>query len=1190
MWWVLSLPSVLSADAAAATTDTGMSLALKLAIAVGVLAGSYGLGMLIARMLRLPDFAPRIGFVLCTVIAGVVICVLGWPPKKGIDLSGGVVLVYEIDQQQQHSSNLEDVVRRVNSALRGEGVAAEVNAAGQIEIPLRAAADTRRLRQRMADAVEDAQFVEQRTRGDREVLVYSFQRQQQSVDMGKMVAAISRRINPSGVKEVMVRQYGMDQIEIVVPEVEQREVDYIKNQVSTSGMLEFRIVANNRDHKDIINAAKESPAREVLGPDRKVIGRWIKLGKNVGQENAEVRKTATGAEEVLMAIDPYNVDGHYLTSATGGFDDTGRRAVHFTLNSEGGTLFGQLTTENRPDSATGFRRRLGIVLDGELLSAPTIESPITTNGQIAGSFTEDEVNSLVNILNAGSLPAALQKEPVSQQRISSQLGEDTIRKGQMSMAISMGLVILFMLIYYQFAGIVAVMALVLNVVLAVALMITIQAAFTLPGLAGLVLTVGMAVDANVLIYERMREESGRGASLRMTIRNGFSRAMSTIIDSNMTTLISAAVLYAIGTDQIKGFAVTLFIGLVVSLYTAIFVARLLFDIAERKHLIERLRMMRFIGETHFDFVKWLWPAMITSSIVIGIGLAAAAIRGTDLYDIDFTGGSSVQILFDRGKAADIAEVRRQVDHLPDVAVSGVGTENLEFKIDTSERNIQKVQEELQKVFKDRLRTYTMKFSGLKVVERKAPAPAAAPANTPAPATPPADRSRQGASHNLRTNRNASRALELADAGGHSAAVTALLLSQAENGNGTPATPPPSPRQTGTQPAPAPQPAPETDRPAEARPAEARPAESTGAAEVPRIEPQPPASATPPVASPRAPTAPAAAPATPAAERSPASAPRSQPRATAPKPVADTLPAEVRTAGFDGTLRGKTTQVVLTFGEPISFPALSSRIRDQLKSAKMPDVEFELTNPRYREGSSTPLDRWTLKIALPEQTTKEILSEIQSQFASTPVFPSSNQIGGKVAGDTAQMALFALMAAVLMIIIYVWIRFQNVIFGLAAVLAVIHDVMVTIGFLALSAYLAPYLGVLLVDPFKISLAVVAALLTIVGFSINDTIVIFDRIREIRGKSTDLTGDMINLAVNQTLSRTLLTTGTVLTSTTILYVLGGQSIHPFAYAMLIGLISGTYSTVYIASPLLLLLRKSKPNQPARLAAGAARPSRV
>jgi len=236
------------------------------------------------------------------------------------------------------------------------------------------------------------------------------------------------------------------------------------------------------------------------------------------------------------------------------------------------------------------------------------------------------------------------------------------------------------------------------------------------------------------------------------------------------------------------------------------------------------------------------------------------------------------------------------------------------------------------------------------------------------------------------------------------------------------------------------------------------------------------------------------------------------------------------------------------------------------------VRFEVTNPKLETGSSLALNEWNLKIQLPSDQVQPLLDSLQKTLSDSPVFPSADQIGGKVAGDTREMAVYAILLSWLMIILYVWVRFQNLMFGLAAVLALVHDVLMTIGFLALSYWLAPYLGFALVDQFKINLSVVAALLTIIGFSINDTIVIFDRIREIRGKSPELTTNMINLAVNQTLGRSILTSGTVLIACGILYFFGGQGIHSFAYAMLVGVIAGSYSTVYIAAPVLLWMKNS------------------
>jgi SecD/SecF fusion protein len=252
---------------------------------------------------------------------------------------------------------------------------------------------------------------------------------------------------------------------------------------------------------------------------------------------------------------------------------------------------------------------------------------------------------------------------------------------------------------------------------------------------------------------------------------------------------------------------------------------------------------------------------------------------------------------------------------------------------------------------------------------------------------------------------------------------------------------------------------------------------------------------------------------------------------------------------------------------------------ELEKANLKTVRYVLRNEQYQEGSSTPYPDWTLEIKLPQDQTEQRLKQIQASLSKTPIFPSSNQISGKVADDTKLLAIYALLASMVIIVIYVWIRFQNIMFGVAAVVALIHDVLMTLSFLALSLYLAPYFGFLLIDPFKISLAVMAAMLTIGSYSIYDTIVVFDRIREVRGKSPDLNEKMINDSVNQTLSRTLLTSGTVFIGTLILYVVGGQGIHPFAYTMLIGVVTGTYSTVYIAAPVLLWLRKSEPTQGAR-----------
>ena len=926
------------------------------ALTLSIISVPTFLAWLVTRQLKASGLWGRLSIVLVALAAGIVVTALGWPPRMGIDLKGGVILVYEID-----------------SAKQPEG----------------------------------------------------------GVSMDKLVAAVSRRVNPGGQKEVTVRQYGTNQLEVIVPEVDQAEVEFIKRIVSSAGVLEFRIVANPQDprHKEIIEKATSSSGSLVSSGDRS-IGRWIQIDTQkidpAGDSTLVMRQTGDGTPEVLVALDRFDVTGDFLSRASGGYDQNLQPCVNFSFNSQGAALFGTLTSQNLPDPANRLLSRLGIVLDGVLLSAPTIRSTISSDGQITGSFKQADVEFLVGVLNAGSLPAALYSDPISEQKISPQLGADTIRSGARAMLLATIVVLTFMLMYYRFSGIVADLAVLLNIVLVVALMISIKAAFTLAGLAGLVLSVGMAVDANVLIYERMREELDRGASVRMAIRNGFQRAFSTIVDSNLTTLITGIVLFSIGTDQLKGFAVTLILGLSLNLFTAVFCSRVLFDLAEQKRLLKTLSMARLFGKTSYEFVRWVRPAVIVSLVFIAIGLVAAWQRGQGIFDIDFTGGTSVQVAFKEDQGLDISSVREAVSSLPDVAVSSVTVgdvpANLRYKIDTSERSGDAVEEMLRTSFPGRLATYSMGFGE--------------------------------------------------------------IVSTADKSSG-----------------------------------DLQGSEGSEASED---------------------------------ESDPETSKESSPQ----------------------DLESLSTAVELDFPQKINQVTLQETIEQAFKQAGHEGVAFELTSPGMQTRKK-PYRTWSLSTSLAPEDTRKVLEQVAGQLASTPIYLSANSIGGKVAGNTKVTAVYALLASLVMIVAYVWLRFQNVAFGLAAVVALLHDVLVTIACIALSVYVAPYLGWALVDDFKISLDVVAALLTIVGFSINDTIVIFDRMREIRGKSSAVSAEMVDRAINQTLSRTILTSGTALLAAIILYCLGGQGIHAFAFAILIGIISGTYSTIVIASPIVLWLQGSVGN---------------
>ena len=972
------------------------------------------LAWLLARNFRAADMWGRVATVLVAAAAGGVVCWLGWPPRLGIDLKGGVILVYEVDASKRSAAALEDAIGRIERILaEQEGAAGRITGRTDGAVTVRLEARDAAAPEAFLSAVNkidvDGARVRllRRSEADRATeMVFAVGAQVAPVDMDKLVAAVSRRVNPGGQKEVTVRRFGLDQLEVIVPEVDQAEVDLIKKTVSSAGVLEFRITANPEDsrHRRAIELASRSVG-ETVSDGGKAVARWVQLdtAKMDPAENRGLvtRTAADGRVEALVILDNMNVTGGNLSRASSGYDSSMAPCVNFSFNSAGSALFQVLTSQNLPDRSNGQFSRLGILLDATLLSAPRINDVISSNGQITGSFKQSDVDWLVGVLNAGSLPAALVSEPISEQKISPQLGADTIRSGAQAMLLATVVVLAFMLAYYRFSGLVADLAVLLNIVLVVALMVSIKAAFTLAGLAGLVLSVGMAVDANVLIYERMREEMDRGAAVRMAIRNGFQRAFSTIFDSNVTTLITAVILYFIGTDQLKGFAVTLTLGLALNLFTAVFCSRVIFDLAERNRWITRLSMARLFGQTNFRFVAWMGPAIVVSTLVILGGLAAAWIRGQGLFDIDFTGGTSVQVAFKPDKALDIAEVRKAVSVLPDVAVSAVTggdvTPNTRYKIDTSLRDEtpedgNDVEKTLREVFPDRLLTYSMGFGE----------------------------------------------------------VT-----------------------------------------------------STG-----------------------------------------------------------------KGAGQDDAA-ALTTGAALDFPEKINRPTLQATLREAFAEAGFRDAPFELE----AEGGASrtrPYRNWAVSTALEPAQLRGVLERVAARLAGTPVYLSANAIGGKVAGNTKLTAVYALVASLIMIVLYVWVRFQNVAFGLAAVVALAHDVLVAVACLAVSRFVAPFLGWALVDDFKISLDVVAALLTIIGFSINDTIVIFDRLRELRGKSPFVTADMIDRAVNQTLSRTILTSGTALLATLILYLFGGQGIHAFAFTMLVGIVTGTYSTIYIASPIVLWLQ--------------------
>ncbi|MCR4413744.1 MAG: protein translocase subunit SecD, partial [Thermoguttaceae bacterium] len=912
-------------------------------IALALVAASIPLGWALAKHWRMPEYSGKIILILLVFFAGLAVCVVRWDAiRLGIDLQGGVILVYEVvgGMHDESGAAPDATSGRSGGELSGQ-------------------------------------------------------------QMDKLIAAVARRVNPGGQKEVTIRQFGPRQIEIIVPEKRRRgddwqtegqtadssqaDVERLKRILSSAGTLEFRILANPKVHEAFIEPALAlKDETQLKGPGGALLAFWVPVSpkerKSFESDPDVVKRVRTvGKEErleVLVIKDEWDVTGQYLVRSVRGLDDKGGYAVHFSFNAAGGNLFGRLTGNHLPDERRNLRYRLGIILDGYLQSAPSIRSTIFENGIIEGRFTAQEVDELVEVLNAGALPATLSKEPISQRVIGPTLGRDTIEKGMNSLVISLSLVFLSVLVYYRFAGIVACLALVMNGILLLAIMILIQAPFSLPGLAGFALTIGMAVDANVLIYERMREEAARGAALRMTIRNGFERALSAIVDSNLTTMITAVVLYAIGTDQVKGFAVTLFLGILLSMFTAIFCARVVFDIAERRRWIDRVNMMRAIGETNFKFLSHKRLMLGISTTVIVIGLVASAWRGRGLFDIDFTGGISVEAVFTEKQ--DIADLRARLADLPDVVVSDVRLANepvgYRFVINTSnppdtsaEQYLQQVKDHLKALYGDKLSR-----NGMKVTELSATAARGPGGMQPAPV---------GRSEWM--------------------ALSALLLAQVEK--------PDEAAKTAPKPGAAPTPEPpkaKTESKAQAEPTkkdagapEEKPAAKPPAAEKPVAkEPEKPAAKEPEKPAAKEPAKPAVE-----AEKSAAKQPE--------KPAAEAPAYRAR----------------LTFDHAISHDALIGVFRDQVEARGMARdaVEIVLTHPTYEEGSPTPSSTWEASIRLPAAEARTLISSVQQYFRDNPYFPQSNTIGGAVARNTQYRAVMALLASAVFILLYLWVRFQRV---------------------------------------------------------------------------------------------------------------------------------------------------------------------
>ena len=764
-----------------------------------------------------------------------------------------------------------------------------------------------------------------------EVKTEGMEQQEAQDAVAQAQEVIRNRVDQFGVAEPTIQRQGDNRIIIELPGVQ--DVQRAKDLVGQTALLEFQLLEPSEDRTRLIqridqvlapqeeeeeeeedlllsSTTESAPLSSMLSPageDLTVAGRDLQRVKNL-LNAPEAQELIPADVEFLFSSKPAGAEGNefyflYLVrkkpEMTGHMiqdafvsigqvvEYMGQPIVNFSTTDEGVRLFSRITGSHIGD-------RMAIVLDESVYSAPVIQSKISEGrGIITGSGTQEEAKDLAIVLRAGALPAEV--EIIEDRTVGPSLGRDSIEQGKTAAIYSMVLVVIFMVLYYRAAGLIANCALLLNMLFIMAVLAGFHATLTLPGIAGIILTIGMAVDANVLIFERIREELRSGKTVRAAIDSGYGHALSAIIDANVTTFLVGIVLYQFGTGPIRGFALTLCIGIISSLFTAFFVTRTIFDLITRKSEQSTLSIgpVALFANLNIRFLSLRNIGFGTSAAVLLIGIVSILGINGIRKGIDFAGGTLLELHFD--PAVQVEDIRGQLGRVP------VG----DAEIDLSKSEI-----------------------------------------------------KQFGSEND------------------------ILIRVSESGAGT--------------------------------------------------------------------------------------------------EVAD---------GIMGVL----------------------------KSGFADNIE-EMEWIRRQE-----------------------------------------KVGPKIGSELSNAAVRAVLVALALILIYMAWRFHRFLYGIAAVVALFHDVLITLGLLSLLN-------------IEITLAVVAALLAIVGYSLNDTIVVFDRIREnlhtARRQGFDGT---VNQSINECLSRTLITSATTLMAVLVLMIFGGEVNRDFTITLMIGVVIGTYSSIFVASPVLYLGQK-------------------
>ena len=544
----------------------------------------------------------------------------------------------------------------------------------------------------------------------------------------RIIQVVRRRIDGMGMNEPVIQGMKDHRLLVQLPGVDEETRKAAKRSLQSAAFLEFRLTHPRND--ELVgklmasDACPEGYERGGSGFVRAANFNEVASRKGYAARLSSFRvpdpryqfmleKCSDGSfrPAFVCRTPPVKepITGEYLTSASVERDPAGSLAIAFSFNSKGAKLFSETTRNyvaHGPKNRSDRGRQLAIILDDTLVSAPVIQSEIGARGQITGHFTAAEAQQLANDLNAGALPAPL--TILAESSVAPTVGEDAINAGMIAAGLGFALVALFMFFYYWFTGLVANVALFLDVVLlpaALVLVANVLGVFakdatmggtgtlslpvlTMPGIAGLVLTLGMAVDANVLIFERIREEFEANRSAGTAIKNGYGRAFTAILDSNITTIVTGMILFVVGTGPVRGFAITLTAGVVLSMFTAVVVTRLLLDNFVDAGRTKPFRMLKvFTSAPNVPFVKFGKFTLLTSCAIIVVSLAIFAFRlntnRASVLAVDLTGGTSIVFSLDQAKKPAVGDIRKAMNDFDNAAIiqyqEGVGDATLLVK-------------------------------------------------------------------------------------------------------------------------------------------------------------------------------------------------------------------------------------------------------------------------------------------------------------------------------------------------------------------------------------------------------------------------------------------------------------------------------------------------------------------------------